>query len=29
VQKGVFREVYVNFLLVGHTHENIDAIFGR
>jgi hypothetical protein len=29
VQKGVFREVYVNFLLVGHTHEDIDAMFGR
>jgi hypothetical protein len=25
----VFREVYVNFLLVGHTHEDIDAMFGR
>jgi hypothetical protein len=25
----VFREVYVNFLLVGHTHEYIDAMFGR
>jgi hypothetical protein len=29
VQKGVFREVYINFLLVGHTHEDIDAMFGR
>jgi hypothetical protein len=29
VQKGVFRDVYVNFLLVGHTHKDIDAIFGR
>jgi hypothetical protein len=29
VQKGVFREVYVNFLLVRHTHEDIDAMFGR
>jgi hypothetical protein len=29
VHKGVFREVYVNFLLVGHTHEDIDAMFGR
>ena len=25
----MFREVYVNFLLVGHTHEDIDAMFGR
>ena len=29
VHMGVFREVYVNFLLVGHTHEDIDALFGR
>jgi hypothetical protein len=29
VYKGVFRKVYVNFLLVGHTHEDIDAMFGR
>ena len=27
VQKGVFLEVYINFLLVGHTHEDIDAMF--
>jgi hypothetical protein len=25
----VFREVYINFLIVGHTHEDIDAMFGR
>jgi hypothetical protein len=25
----VFCEVYVKFLLVGHTHEDIDAMFGR
>jgi hypothetical protein len=29
VVNGVFREVYVNFMLVGHTHEDIDALFGR
>ena len=29
VFKGVFREVYINFLMVGHTHEDIDALFGR
>ena len=29
VQKEVFRKVYVNFLLVGHVHEDIDAMFGR
>jgi hypothetical protein len=29
VHKGVFREVYINFLLVGHTHEDIDTMFGR
>ena len=27
MQKGVFHEVYVNFVLV--THEDIDAMFGR
>ena len=25
----MFRKVYVNFLLVGHTHEDIDAMFGK
>ena len=25
----MFREVYVNFLLIGHTHEDIDSMFGR
>jgi hypothetical protein len=25
----VFWEVYVNFMLVGHTHDDIDALFGR
>ena len=29
VHKGVFCKVYVNFLLVGHIHEDIDAMFGR
>jgi hypothetical protein len=29
VCKGIFREVYINFLIVGHTHEDIDALFGR
>jgi hypothetical protein len=29
VHKGVFHEVYINFLTVGHTHEDIDAMFGR
>jgi hypothetical protein len=29
VHRGVFWEVYINFLLVGHTHEDIDALFGR
>ena len=27
--KGIFKEVYINFLIVGHTHEDIDALFGR
>jgi hypothetical protein len=29
VAKGIFREVYVNFILVGHTYNDIDALFGR
>ena len=29
VHKGVFSEVYINFLLVGHIHEYIDIMFGR
>ena len=26
---GVFQEVYINFLIVGHMHDDIDAFFGR
>ena len=29
VYKGIFREVFINFFIVGHTHEDIDALFGR
>jgi hypothetical protein len=29
VAKRIFREVYVNFMLVGHTHDDIDALFRR
>jgi hypothetical protein len=29
VAKGIFEEVFVSFLLVEHTHEDIDATFGR
>jgi hypothetical protein len=25
----VFCEVYINFLIVGHTHDDIDTLFGR
>ena len=25
----MFQEVYINFLIVGHTHDDIDALFGR
>ena len=28
IYKGIFREIYINFLIVGHTHEDIDALFG-
>ena len=26
---GVFQEGYINFLIVGHTHDDIDALFSR
>ena len=29
VVKDIFKEVFVSFLLVGHTHDDIDASFGR
>ena len=29
VYKRIFREVYINFLIAGHRHEDIDALFGR
>lgn len=29
VQQDIFRKVKINFLLVGHTHENIDQMFSR
>ena len=27
--RGVFKEIQVGFLLVGHTHEDIDAYFSH
>jgi hypothetical protein len=29
VTKCIFKEVFVSFLLIGHTHDGIDASFGR
>ena len=29
VAKNIFKEVFVSFLLVGHTHDDIDTSFGR
>ena len=29
VAEGIFKEVFVSFLLVGHIHDDIDASFGR
>ena len=29
VQLNIFREVHLSFLLVGHTHEDIDAMFSK
>jgi hypothetical protein len=27
VAKGIFNEAFVSFLLVGHTHDDIDAFW--
>lgn len=29
IARKVFCKVHLNFMLVGHTHNDIDAIFGR
>lgn len=29
VEKGYVKEVTVSFMMVGHTHEDIDALFKR
>ena len=29
VAKGIFKEVFVSLFIVGHTHNDIDASFGR
>ena len=29
VVKRIFREIFVSFLMVGHTHDDIDTSFGR
>lgn len=29
IKKGVFKQIYVNFLPVGHTHEDIDQFFSQ
>ena len=29
VARGVFKTVHVGLLMVGHTHEDIDAMFSR
>ena len=29
VAKKIFRKVYVKFMIFGHTHDDIDALFGR
>jgi len=29
IAKKIFRKVYMSFMLVGHIHDNIDALFER
>ena len=29
VAKGIFEEIQVSFMVVGHTHDDVDASFGR
>jgi len=29
IAQGVFKEIQVNFLLVGYTHKDIDAYFNH
>ncbi|XP_070534490.1 uncharacterized protein [Ptychodera flava] len=29
IQLDIFEEIYVNFLPVGHTHENVDQMFSK
>ena len=29
VDKGIFKKIKVNFLLVGHTHDHIDQMFSE
>ena len=29
VANKIFKEVYVNFMIFGHTYDDIDALFGR
>ena len=29
VDEGLFKNIKVNFLLVGHTHDHIDQMFSR
>ena len=29
VYRAIFCKIYINFLIIGHTHEDTDALFGR
>jgi len=29
IAKKIFQEVYMSFMLVGHTHDDINVLFGR